>query len=78
MARFYFDVCSHGQKIVDTVGVDCENLGAAFQQAKTIIGQFRNAYDVSATHWSSWVLEVTYADHSTLFTLPFTLAGVST
>ena len=78
MALFYFDICNRGQKLADRVGVECDTIGSAFQQAKVIISHIRDAYGSTAVDWSSWVLEVTYCDHSELFTLPFTLVGVST
>lgn len=78
MARFYFDICNRGEKISDMVGVECDTLGGAFQQAKLIISNVRNAYGIASLDWSSWVLEVRYWDRSELFNLPFTLAGIST
>lgn len=78
MARFYFDICNQGEKLADMVGVECDTLASAFQQAKAIISNVRNAYGAAAADWSSWILEVRYCDQSELFSLPFNLACGST
>ncbi|WP_457106334.1 DUF6894 family protein [Methylobacterium sp. P5_C11] len=76
MALFYFDICNQGDKIADMVGVECDTIGSAFEHAKVIIGNIRDAFGAVAADWSSWALEVQYSDHSELFTLPFTMADV--
>ena len=78
MARFYFDICNQGEKLADMVGLECDTLGSAFQQAKLIISHIRDAYGATASDWSAWALEVQYSDHSELFRLPFNLAGLGT
>ncbi|MCK2054755.1 hypothetical protein [Methylobacterium sp. 37f] len=78
MAKFYFNVCDKGERIADTIDVECDSLGAAFQQAKTMITQFRSACDASACTWADWALEVRYSDMSELFRLPFTMVHART
>jgi hypothetical protein len=73
VAKFYFNVCDKGQRIADTIDIECDSLGAAFQQAKIIITQFRGTPDAPASTWADWALEVRYSDMSELFRLPFAM-----
>jgi hypothetical protein len=73
MAKFFFDVRHEGQILADEIGAECENIGEAFKTAKYLITYLKEGYDSASADWSSWMLAVTYQDHSGLFELPFTL-----
>ncbi|MGH1573284.1 DUF6894 family protein [Methylobacterium sp. P31] len=75
MAKFYFDLCRDGEKIVDQEGMHFENIGFAYRKAKQMVEllrqeQMRGRYPVC----SSWV-EVQYSDRSTIFKLPVVAAA---
>jgi hypothetical protein len=75
MARFYFDVCRGGEKIVDQEGMQLDNIGFAYRKAKQIVEvlvqeQKRGTYPFC----SSWV-EVQYSDRSIIFALPVAAAA---
>ncbi|MEA1833153.1 hypothetical protein U8607_13785 [Methylobacterium durans] len=73
MARFFFDVCSQNQRISDLEGSFCNNVGLAYREAQQMIRQMLSAPNQTEFDWTSWWVEVQYADRTTLFRVPFSL-----
>ncbi len=73
MPLFFFNVCRDGVWTEDRVGGDYPDCGMAFRAARDMIHRLRTEENLPADKLPGTRLQVTYADRSELFDLPFDL-----